>query len=152
MPPDCERVLSDIVAQPANTVSSVAFVVVGALLSKRDGLLATSTATVGVTSGWFHAQLTPSAARAHDVAIVVLVLVILYRVWRARAWRLTLPGLAILEFGLIVWWLSRTGGPWCDPDTVLQLHAVWHVLAALAIATLRNPRARRQGLCSGSAA
>lgn len=136
--PDCERVLSDIVAQPVNTVSSLAFVAVGALFWKRDRVLAISVAMVGVGSVWFHAQLTTPAARVHDVAIVLGVLLIIHRVWRANAWRHIAPGLAILSVGVVVWWFSRTGGAWCNPDSVLQLHALWHVLAALAIATLRR--------------
>lgn len=139
VPPDCERIFSDILAQPVNTVSSLVFVAVGALLWKRDRVLAISAAMVGIGSAWFHAQLTITAARVHDVAIVLLVLVILQQVWRARAWRQTLPGLAVVSVGLIVWWFSRTGGPWCDPDSLLQLHALWHVLAALAITTLHRP-------------
>ena len=27
---------------------------------------------------------------------------------------------------------GRTGGPWCDPGGLLQLHAVWHAATALA--------------------
>jgi hypothetical protein len=30
--------------------------------------------------------------------------------------------------------LSRTGGPWCRPGSVLQGHALWHVLTAAAMA------------------
>lgn len=29
-------------------------------------------------------------------------------------------------------WLGRTSGPWCDPDGWIQLHALWHVMAATA--------------------
>jgi hypothetical protein len=34
---------------------------------------------------------------------------------------------------LVVYLLSRTGGPACDPDAVLQGHAVWHVLTAVVL-------------------
>jgi hypothetical protein len=30
--------------------------------------------------------------------------------------------------------LSRTGGPWCRPDSPVQGHALWHVLTAAALA------------------
>jgi hypothetical protein len=30
--------------------------------------------------------------------------------------------------------LGRTGSPFCNPDSLLQLHGVWHVLSALAMA------------------
>lgn len=29
--------------------------------------------------------------------------------------------------------MSRTGWPWCDPDSLIQGHAVWHILAAVAL-------------------
>lgn len=37
-------------------------------------------------------------------------------------------GIAVLFFVL-----GRTGGPLCDPDSLLQGHALWHVFAAVAI-------------------
>jgi hypothetical protein len=30
--------------------------------------------------------------------------------------------------------VGRTASPWCDPDSLLQGHAVWHLLAAAALA------------------
>lgn len=41
---------------------------------------------------------------------------------------------AALAVGVVVFVLSRTGGPWCVPDSLLQGHAVWHLLTALALA------------------
>lgn len=41
--------------------------------------------------------------------------------------------LALLAFGALVGTLSRTGAPWCAPESLLQGHAVWHLLAALAV-------------------
>ncbi|MDR9449783.1 MAG: ceramidase domain-containing protein [Acidimicrobiia bacterium] len=38
--------------------------------------------------------------------------------------------IAFLVVGAIVMLLSRTGGPLCFPDSSLQGHALWHVLAA----------------------
>ena len=35
--------------------------------------------------------------------------------------------------GVTVLSLSRSGGPWCRPDSLLQGHAVWHVCSAVAI-------------------
>ncbi len=43
-------------------------------------------------------------------------------------------GLACLAVGGLIFSLSRTGGPWCDPTSPLQGHAVWHVLTAAALA------------------
>lgn len=42
--------------------------------------------------------------------------------------------LTALLIGAVVYALSRTGGPLCQPDSWLQGHAVWHVLTAMALA------------------
>jgi hypothetical protein len=34
--------------------------------------------------------------------------------------------------GLGVWLPSRTGGPWCKPDSIWQGHAAWHLFSAQA--------------------
>lgn len=43
--------------------------------------------------------------------------------------------LGILTFGLsiLVWALSDTGRPLCDPSSVLQGHALWHIGTAVAV-------------------
>jgi predicted membrane channel-forming protein YqfA (hemolysin III family) len=33
----------------------------------------------------------------------------------------------------VVWNLSRTGRPWCDPESLLQGHALWHLLTAATV-------------------
>jgi hypothetical protein len=38
-------------------------------------------------------------------------------------------GLATFAVALVVWRLSWTGAPLCDPNSLLQGHAVWHLLA-----------------------
>ena len=43
-------------------------------------------------------------------------------------------GVVALAVGAACWWLGRTGGPWCDPDSPLQGHAAWHLLTAFALA------------------
>ncbi|MPZ54642.1 MAG: hypothetical protein GEU79_18270 [Acidimicrobiia bacterium] len=42
----------------------------------------------------------------------------------------------ILGAGAIVEALSGTGGPWCDPTSLLQGHALWHLSVAAAIPLL----------------
>ena len=46
------------------------------------------------------------------------------------AYRWALVGLAV---GAAADLLGRTGGPLCDPDSLLQGHALWHVLSAAAL-------------------
>jgi hypothetical protein len=54
-----------------------------------------------------------------------------------RGFRLRNPvgplSLAVLAVGAGVGTMSRTGWPWCDPDSLIQGHAVWHLLAASAL-------------------
>ena len=40
-----------------------------------------------------------------------------------------LAGLASFGIAIVIWALSATGRPLCDPDSLLQGHAVWHLLA-----------------------
>jgi hypothetical protein len=42
--------------------------------------------------------------------------------------------LAALAVGVTVYLLGRTGGPLCRPDSLLQPHALWHLLTAVAMA------------------
>ena len=42
-------------------------------------------------------------------------------------------GMGSLALAFLVWNLSRTGGPWCDPESLLQGHALWHFLTAATI-------------------
>jgi hypothetical protein len=35
--------------------------------------------------------------------------------------------------------LSRTGGPWCRPDALVQGHGVWHLLTAAALRAWAQP-------------
>lgn len=42
-------------------------------------------------------------------------------------------GLGLFVVANIVWNLSRTDAVWCDPDSVLQGHALWHLLTAASV-------------------
>jgi hypothetical protein len=42
--------------------------------------------------------------------------------------------LAALAVGMTAYLLGRTGGPLCRPDSLLQPHALWHLLTAVAMA------------------
>jgi hypothetical protein len=65
--------------------------------------------------------------------------------WSPRqraAWR---AGVAALAVGAACWWLGRTGGPLCDPDSPLQPHAAWHLLTAFTLAAWGETALRRPG-------
>lgn len=137
-PFDCELVRDGWAAQPINTLSAAAFVVVGLWLWRTGRRVAALlAAAVGIGSVWFHGSPGSAATWVHDVALYALALAA-----AIEATRLTVghrpPALAsaIFTSGLVVWFFSRTGGPLCDPDSVIQGHAVWHVAAAAAFAVL----------------
>jgi hypothetical protein len=39
-------------------------------------------------------------------------------------------GVAAFAVAYAIWLPSRTGGPLCDPDSLIQGHAIWHLLCA----------------------
>lgn len=142
---DCEALRDGWLAQPANTVSSLAYVVAGAYVLRRGGpwtpALALALASVGVGSVLYHGPMPPGAELVHDGAIAALVATVPLVWWRhglrRRPPTLTLvAGAAAIAVNL----LSRTGAPLCRPDSLLQGHAAWHVLTALALATWFRPR------------
>jgi hypothetical protein len=47
--------------------------------------------------------------------------------------RARLGALAALALGASAFFAGRTGGPLCDPPSLMQWHAVWHVAAAVAM-------------------
>ncbi len=50
---------------------------------------------------------------------------------RTRPW---VVAATLFALGAAVFWIGKDGSPWCRPDSVLQWHAVWHVLQAAALA------------------
>ena len=42
-------------------------------------------------------------------------------------------GLGLFVGANIIWNLSRTGGVWCDPQSLIQGHAVWHLLTGASV-------------------
>jgi hypothetical protein len=151
---DCERLHDGLIAQPVNTASALAFVAVGAWVAtrslgpgsppdRRRLALGLAAAAAGVGSVDFHGPGSPAARWLHDGSLYLVVGMVAWhevarRVGRARlapgrraayraAWALAATGAAC-------WWLGRTASPWCDPDSLLQGHAAWHLLGAAALA------------------
>lgn len=72
----------------------------------------------------------PALADPLTVALVVVTLLLLVSDDR----RLDTSGpIALLAISAIVGRLGATGGPWCNPESVLQTHALWHVGAGVAV-------------------
>lgn len=49
-----------------------------------------------------------------------------------RRWQPFALALATFVLALVVWSLSQTAAPLCDPNSLLQGHAIWHLLCAVA--------------------
>ncbi len=96
------------------------------------GWLSTASAIGAVEGPWASV-----ADRLNAVLALAAVVAVVGPRWASshhRPWdqeRGAIPAaIAFLVVGAIVMLLSRTGGPLCLPDSPLQGHALWHVLAA----------------------
>ncbi|HXP13875.1 MAG TPA: hypothetical protein VN907_01030 [Actinomycetes bacterium] len=150
---DCERLHGGLVAQPVNTASALAYVAVGAWLvgrGLREGpgrplaVVGLAVVAAGVGSVDYHGPGSPAARLLHDGGLYAVVGLV---AWHELARHLRAPGagwtrrraayraaLAATAAGAACWWLGRTASPWCDPDSLLQAHAAWHLLGAAALA------------------
>jgi hypothetical protein len=154
---DCERLHDGLIAQPVNTASALAYVAVGAWLLGRglrpgpgDGparpvtvAFGVAVAAAGLGSVDYHGPGSPAARLLHDGGLYAVVGLVAWRevARRVRRARLTPRGRAVYRLalaaalvGAVCWWAGRTASPWCDPDSLLQGHAAWHLLGAFALA------------------
>ena len=199
---DCEHIGRGLLAQPANTLSSLAYVLAGVLLLGRaaatrpgarmaPAVYAVTVIGVGIGSASFHGPMPAWGRFGHDLSIAaVLAFVIGYDVAfasgastnaglamfatittacavvlavspdadnaldavlitgaviaeigasRSAAGRATPAGrlwlliVSVVAIGALLDALGRTDAPLCEPDSPLQLHALWHVLTALVL-------------------
>jgi hypothetical protein len=192
---DCEQIRTGLIAQPVNTLSSLAYVAAGGWVAARGvraGRPAAVTfgallGAVGAGSILYHGPCPPGAQQAHDSSLAAaLGLVVLHNTAAVTGHQRAIPnvvqlgaavaaalpvlptgrftnhvvavlGLAAvateavsvrdhravgssagaavsLALGVIINGLSRTGGPLCRPETLLQGHAAWHMLSAASLA------------------
>ncbi|MGH2778266.1 MAG: ceramidase domain-containing protein [Actinomycetota bacterium] len=146
---DCEGIGQGLLAQPVNTLSSIAFVLAGVWIvyralgssigRARMVLFGMAVASVGVGSILYHGPQPGEAQLVHDgtIAIVVAGVAALELMRGRRGVQRDRDGyllaLAALLLGAVAFTFGRTNSPLCSPGDVLQLHALWHVLAALAL-------------------
>lgn len=139
---DCELVGDGLLAQPVNTVSSLAYVGVAiwivARFRGRSALaVGTLVASVGIGSVGFHGWDGDEVARLHDLTIAaVLVFVVGFEAGRGgRRRRAAGYGVALvaLGVGLAASLLGRTGAPLCAAGSLIQWHALWHVATAVVL-------------------
>jgi hypothetical protein len=145
---DCERIRPGLIGQPANTVTSLAFVAAAVPIARhgrRCGsrawlAVAAAAALEGVGSVGYHGPGGRLAKAVHDGGLVALAAALA----AATATDPGPPRVRPLTAGLTVaaaavHTLSRTGGPLCDCNSRLQGHAAFHLLAAAALVTAAGP-------------
>jgi len=150
---DCESISQGFLAQPVAAVSSLAFLGVAGWLARRRpdsgpgraaaGAYAGLVALVGVGSVAYHGPQGPAAQVLHDapIALVLAMGAVVPAVHAARgrpafAPRPAAPALltgSAAVLGLTAYALGRTGSAACDPTSLVQPHAAWHVLMAVAL-------------------
>ena len=156
---DCERLHDGLIAQPVNTASALAYVAVGAWLVGRGlrsgedpawahpagrGPVAfgLAVAAAGIGSVDFHGPGSPAARLLHDGGLYAVAGLVAWHELARRVGRSRLPPRGLVAYraalaaaaGAACWWAGRSDGPWCDPNSPLQAHAAWHLLAAAALA------------------
>lgn len=148
---DCEFLRDGLWAQPVNTVSSLAYILVALLIliwAIRTQRVSWSLigytavlAIVGLGSVDFHGTQSTLAQFLHDVPVAVLVIgsVLIPVIRKIRA-ELPLPGMSrgwlilVIVAGLlalVAFLLGGTDSQFCDPQAIVQLHGLWHVLTAV---------------------
>jgi hypothetical protein len=150
---DCEAIRDAVLGQPANSLSSLAYVAGAAVILRRGGPPgpALALAAVGVGSFLYHGPMPPGADAVHNGAIVALVVLTAAAAWHRRALPRP-PVLAVVALApaVVLNLLGRTGAPLCRPDSLAQPHAAWHVLTAVAAAAWLAGWPRRADLTSST--
>ena len=105
----------------------------------RAALAATA---AGAGSVDYHGPGSPAARLLHDGGLYAVAGFVAWHELTRRVGRVRLPprrrvayrvALAATAAGAACWWAGRTAGPWCDPDSLFQPHAAWHLLGAAAL-------------------
>ena len=121
-------------------MSRMALLVLGAYVLRRAGPWAAPAAValgaVGLGSVLYHGPMSAGAEAIHDGSIVALAATIVVTAVKRR-WLPRPPAVALVAFGaaVAVNVLTRTGAPLCRPHSLVQGHAAWHILAAVALAS-----------------
>ncbi len=148
---DCERLRPGWLAQPANALSSLAYLAVGVSLLWRSAradvhraaLFVGGVAMVGVGIGSFsfHGPQPAWADLLHDGSIGALVAVLggeaLLTLFRGDGWRGVVPAwkaaAAWMALAVPAYMMGRSGSALCHPSALWQPHAAWHISSAVAL-------------------
>jgi hypothetical protein len=144
---DCERIASGVLKQPVNAVTSLAYGAAAAVMLvpvRRGhgrhrvalGLYAASLVAVSIGSVAYHGPQPRWASRAHDASVAASIAATLLVAMTARR-RASgrVPGrlpaaLVLATLAGAAHRAGRTQSRWCNPESVAQLHGLWHVLSA----------------------
>ena len=146
---DCERIRSGRIGQPANTVSSLAFVAAAVSIGRaaqRRGrpawlAVAAASAVEGLGSVAYHGPGGRRAKWLHDAGLVALAVTMATAVASEGRPMHPRPRTAALTTAAVsLHALSRTGGPLCSCHSPLQGHALFHLLAAGALCAAAERR------------
>lgn len=103
---------------------------------RRDNRLAVSVvvglSVFGLVALLWIPQFSPVLAGVIAVGLGIAEFGIYQRRLRTIGWT-QYAAVACVGLGVVVFALSRTGGPLCDPESLVQGHGVWHVLTACAL-------------------
>ena len=137
---DCERIRPTLIAQPVNSVSSLAYCASGAWILSRGprSLRRSSLAVVAIAAGLGSVAYHGPGGRAgrlfHDVTAAALgggIALALARPPASAVRRNATVG--CLAAAVAVHAASRTDRALCRPDSLWQGHALWHVLGAAVV-------------------
>lgn len=146
---DCEQIRPGRIAQPANTLSSLGFVaaalpIARAARRRRRPMwlaVAAATAVEGIGSVAYHGPGGRASKRLHDWGLVALTATLGLALASEGRPVPRRPRTAVLATAAVTLHaLSRTGGPLCSCRSPVQGHAVFHLLAAAALATAAEGR------------
>lgn len=137
---DCERIRSGLIAQPVNSLSSLAYCGAGMWILRRSPRdvrrrsLAAAAVAAGFGSAAYHGPGGRSGKALHDLTATWLAAQIALSVMTQRSLVSRVRVATLLTIAGTVHATSRTGRVFCRPGSLLQGHAVWHVLGAVAAA------------------
>ena len=145
---DCELLRADRIAQPVNTFSSAVLALIGLWLIVRarrttGGRRAAAayglvTLLAGLGSVDYHGLQTGAAQWTHDGGAALLVAAAIgVPSWRLIRGHRPVPGwsrvrgVALLGAGAVAlgaYWGGRSSVDLCDPESLIQLHGMWHLM------------------------
>jgi hypothetical protein len=139
---DCEALRDGWLGQPMNSLSSLAYVAAGIYVARTEqAAFGVSLIALGAGSVLYHGPMPSGAGLAHDGSIVLFLVLMARFAWQRRLPRPPLLAIVVAVVGITIYLPSRTGRPLCRPNSLIQGHAAWHVLTAIACAVwLGRPR------------